>query len=647
MLFRKTGNRFGLLPTGRWSASRLADEILRLAPDREGLSDQELLGCAADCRCSVRGGAEADADETLLAVGPLVFEAIRRQLGFRLYAVQLHAGIVLARGGIAEMATGEGKTLAAALPAAVWGLTESGVHVATVNQFLAERDHRQLRPVYSALGLSVALLPEQAAVEEKRAAYRADVVYASGYELGFDYLRDQAALFRRPVSRLGDGLLASLRGDSASDFAPVQRSRGMCIVDEIDSVLVDEARTPLVLSEPPGDAMASPQGTRRGAESDGDAYERAQVVAESLALGRDYRLDPRKKSVELTERGLAAVTESAPMKCPLRRPWAVYVLNALRAEHLLQRDVHYVVDDGIRLVDEFTGRIFEQRVLRGGLHQAVEAKERLSTSPENLTSAKICRQRFFSLYQTLSGMTGTASSARREFRRLFGRKVEQVPLARPSQRRHFPTRYFVTSEIKYRAICDDVTERHGQGQPVLVGSRTIRNSEVIAELLRKRGVPCQLLNGRQDLAEATAVAAAGRMGAVTVATNMAGRGTDIRLGEGVAERGGLHVIGVERHESTRIDQQLAGRCARQGDPGSVQFFVSAEDDLIRLYDFRLGFRIAKYAAADGELYGNLDKRINRLQLRVEGRHAAERAELLRQDQQLNQLLAQAAGIRTG
>lgn len=640
------GNRLLFFRTRRSSPSRLADEILRSTPDLEGLSDHDLHSRAAACRHRISQGAEVDGDETLLAVGPLVFEAIRRRLGFRLYAVQLHAGIVLARGGIAEMATGEGKTLAAALPAAAWGLTEAGVHVATVNQFLAQRDHGQLRPVYAALGLTTALLPEQAALEDKRAAYRADVVYASGYELGFDYLRDQAALLRRPAAGLGDGLLTSLRGDSASDFAPVQRSLGMCIVDEIDSVLIDEARTPLVLSEPP-EASLPPQVGERGTTAHGtDVYERARVVAAGLTLGTDYRIDPRQKSIQLTERGLTTIAAAMPQNCPLRRPWAVYIQHALRAELLLQRDVHYIVDGGIRLVDEFTGRIFDQRLLRGGLHQAVEAKERLPTSPENLTSAKICRQRYFSLYQTLSGMTGTAKSARREFRRLFGRTVEQVPLARASQRRHLPTRYFATSEIKYQAICDDVERRHRRGQPVLVGSRTIRNSEVIAELLQHRGVDCQLLNGRQDLAEATAIAAAGQLGAVTVATNMAGRGTDIRLGEGVAERGGLHVIGVERHESTRVDQQLAGRCARQGDPGSVQFFVSAEDDLIRLYEPRLTRQIRKRAGADGELCANLNQRVDRLQRRVEARHAAERAELLRQDEQLNQLLAQAAGIRT-
>jgi len=622
----------------RTPVAQLAKEIKELATEVAREPDESLRTRFSTLRARVQQGGSCEDDLALRALGPLVLEAIRRRIGVELYDVQLEAGIVMARGGIAEMATGEGKTLAAALPASAWALTENGVHVATVNQFLAERDWTQLWPVYALLGMTCQLLPERALVSAKRDAYQADITYASGYELGFDYLRDQAALGLQPDERLGDRFLGTLRGLATDSYSPIQCHRGMCIVDEIDSVLIDEARTPLVLSQDAGEKDLN----------EAAAIRHARDVALRLVVRRDYTLERRKKRVELTPRGHAAMKGTLPPNWGLRRPWAVYVMQALRAEYLLDLDVHYVVaNNEIRLVDEFTGRIFDQRVLKSGLHQAVQVKEGLDPTTENSTLARICRQRYFGLYDRLCGMTGTAMSARHEFRKFFELRVETIPLNRPSRRQMLPTRFFSTQEAKFAAIVEDVVIRHAQGQPILIGSRTIRNSQRIAELLSERGLPRNLLNGQQDLAEAETIARAGRRGTITVATNMAGRGTDIRLEPGVAEQGGLHVVGVERHESRRIDQQLAGRCARQGDPGTCQFFVSAEDDLIRLHAPRFAQWLRKRPGAGGEVYGNLSTKVDRLQRQLERRQALEREELLRDDERLNRLLAQAAGIRTG
>lgn len=624
-----------LRPRRRDDAGELIGGIRAQAAALRPSPDERLLDAGRELRGTILAGASPDSAAVLQATGALVVEAIRRTFGFELFDVQLRAGIEMARGRIAEMATGEGKTLTAALPASVWGFAGRGVHLGTVNQYLADRDCQQLRPVYRLLGLSAELLPERASPALKRKAYAADITYGAGYEFGFDYLRDQAALWSQGEPRLGQQMLAALRGRETPGYAPIQPRRAMCIVDEIDGVLIDEARTPLVLSQ--------------GSQGDVSEYEAGLLAARHAALQleqpADYVLETRTSQIRVTRQGEDAIARLQPAKVLLQRPWSVYVRNALHAEFILDRDVHYVVnEEGVQLVDEYTGRIFADRVLRNGLHQAVEAKEGLPVSAENPSMAKICRQRFYLLYDRLCGMTGTATGNEHEFKKVFNLQVVPIPLARPSRRQVLPTQFFATEAAKYAAIVADVAARHAAGQPVLVGTRTIQQSEVLAEQLRHVGISVNLLNGKQDLAEAEAVARAGELRAVTVATNMAGRGTDIRLAKGVEELGGLHVAGVECHESPRVDRQLAGRCARQGDPGSCQFYVSADDELLQVHAPKFAEKMKRLADDRGRIAQDLSQGIRRLQQSIEIAQYQQRLQMIREDERLSDLLAKAAGV---
>lgn len=541
--------------------------------------------------------------------------------------VQRRAAEALLQGTVAEMQTGEGKTLVAGLAAAAFALQGRHVHVATPNHYLAARDRAWLEPAFRLLGLDVALLPEGANPAAKRAAYACHVVYGSGYEFGFDYLRDQVT-HRQPASRrLGERSLQRLRGMAQPVASPVQARRDVAIIDEIDAVLVDEACVPLVLSEPtPGDP-------RHAA-----TYRAAQAMAAQLRGGQDFLIDHAARMVRLSDSGLrqahAALAAITPLA--LERPWVVYVQQALKARYVLRRDVDYVVQgDALHLVDEYTGRILADRTWQDGLHQAVETEQGLEPTAAPRVAGRLTRQRFYGLYATLCGLTGTAQGCVDEFRTSYGLQVTRIPLHRPSQRREWPTRYFQSQEAKLAAVCGETIAVHEAGRPVLLGTRTIETSQALAAPLVARGLPVQVLNGKQDDDEAHVVARAGQAGTITIATNMAGRGTDIVPGPGVVAQGGLHVIGVERQESGRVDRQLAGRAGRQGDPGSCRFFVSADDWLVVRWAPGFADRLRSLPSEQGEIEGDFSALLAAAQQRAENEHRQRRRHLLEYDRWLD------------
>jgi preprotein translocase subunit SecA len=574
------------------------------------------------------------AKESLITCFSLMTEALRRTLDVELYDVQLRAGLALSRESIAEMQTGEGKTLSAALAACAFALYGKGVHVMTVNAYLAERDYEILLPAFELLGVSAGVLRSDASPEQKRDAYVRDVTYGPGYEFGFDYLRDQLNFVDRSRRRLGDSYRDRLRGRGTAVKRTLQRGHAYAIIDEADSVMIDEATTPLILSGASSDSPCS------------KLYVSAVELAEQLELGRDYLFDARSRRIQLTNDGMDRTNKAANANTMVgaQHPWALYVENALRAKLLLQRDVDYVIQDQqVMLVDQRTGRIFADRSWRDGLRQAVEAREGVPVTAENQSMARISRQRFLRLYTGLCGLTGTAKGVEREYRQVYQLPVVTVPLRTPSRRRVLPTRFFVDKMAKWSAIVDEVRAIHRTGQPVLVGTRTIQDSTRLAGKLDQVGVPFRLLNGRQDADEAEVVALAGQVGAVTVATNMAGRGTDIKLGSGVPDLGGLHVIACEPHESTRVDRQLIGRCARQGDPGSCRLFASAEDELIADHGPLLAHRMARSGDPSGEIQVDLTSELARLQRRMERRAFAVRRQLFARDHWLEEVVTKYAG----
>ena len=456
------------------------------------------------------------------------------------------------------------------------------------------------------------------------------MTYGTGYEFGFDYLRDQSALrsLRKPL--LGETLRNRLRGMSDRDDRTVQRGHAFAVIDEVDSVLIDEANTPLVLSGDPGRSHV-----------DSSPYLRAAEVAELLAESEHYVIDRRRRTISLTERGQTIIFQSqAAMPVDgLVRPWQTYIEQALRARLLLQKDVDYVIqDDEIRIVDQYTGRIFTDRTWREGLHQSVEVREDVPVTHEKSSIGRISRQRYFGLYQALCGMTGTAAGHERELQDFYKLPVVLIPERIPNQRQIIATRYFANQDSKWQAIVEDIRARHQHRQPVLVGTSTIDESETLSRMLAAQSLPHQVLNGLQNEDEAELIARAGRAAAITIATNMAGRGTDIKLGDGVVELGGLHVIATQRQESKRVDRQLIGRAARQGDPGSAQCFVGADDDLIQAFRPELGKRIKALAAADGELRRELGRELDGVQQRAEQQRFQQRCDLYRQDQWMNEVL---------
>ena len=527
------------------------DKINALEPEISALSDARLRAKTDEFKLRLTKGETLD--DILPEAFAVVREASRRVLGLRHFDVQLIGGCILHRGKIAEMRTGEGKTLVATLPAYLNALEGKGVHVVTVNDYLARRDSEDMGRVYKFLGLTVGLIVHDMDFPARKAAYAADITYGTNNEFGFDYLRDNMVV-------------------SLDEM--VQRPLHYAIVDEVDSILIDEARTPLIISGP--------------GEKSTDLYNIMADVVKNFKEKEDYTVDEKLKTVAPTEAGIAKAEKLLGVK-NMYDPQngtdlSHQLMEALKAKALMIRDRDYVVKDGeVIIVDEFTGRLMYGRRYSEGLHQAIEAKEHVKVERESQTLATITFQNYFRMYDKLSGMTGTAKTEEQEFQKIYGLDVIVVPTNKPNIRIDYPDVIYKTKRAKYKAVVKAIEELHAVGRPVLVGTTSIAQSEELSAMLKKKGIPHNVLNAKYHEKEAEIVADAGQMGAVTIATNMAGRGTDITLGEGVAELGGLHIIGTERHESRRIDNQLRGRCARQGDPGSTRFYLSLEDDLMRLF----------------------------------------------------------------
>lgn len=593
----------------------------------EHKSDAELQQLAEELKCLAGGGSLPERD--LPQAFAVISEAVRRVTGKSYYDVQLLGGLSLARGEIAQMQTGEGKTLTTALPAFVFALAGRGVHIATTNAYLAQRDCEELRASLEFLNLTVGLLPEEHNPAQKQAAYACDVTFGTGYEFGFDFLRDQIALRQRPRLRLGTRHMERFAGRTEFQPQQMQREHAFAVIDEADSVLLDEATMPLILSGP-GEA-----------EGDQALYQLARDTAEQLQLNEHYQLTESTKHIELNDAGRVRLHEllRASRLRGLRRPWVIYVEGALRARHFLHRDVDYVIrDHTVQIVDQHTGRIHEERSWRDGLHQAVEVREGLPPSPEKKVDARISRQRYFQFYDHICGMTGTASGNEAEFREFYRLPVREIATHRPCVRRTLQPKVFANDAARDRAIAEEVCDCHRRGQPVLIGTRTIRHSQQLSRQLDERSLPHRVLNGMQDEDEAKIVAQAGRQSAVTIATNMAGRGTDIRPDARALTVGGLHVIVAEHHTSKRVDRQLAGRAARQGDPGSVRFYVCADDEFLAAAESHLPQRIRKSASENGEADLDIASEISDVQDRLERNNFYRRREMVQRDHWMEAIL---------
>jgi preprotein translocase subunit SecA len=558
------------LAVGRGRFLRRARKVLALEKQFAALADGALREEAGRMRDRFRRGRDRPHD--LDRAFALVREVARRRVGDTHFPVQVAGGFALQAGCVAEMATGEGKTLTATLPATVAGWRGRGCHVITFNDYLAKRDAEWMGPVYRFCGLRVGYVEQGMDPPARREAYQADVTYCTNKEVAADFLRDRLALGR--LRTLPAVLLAGIAEGARSGAARlVQRGLNHAIVDEADSILIDEAVTPLIIS---GDAPNPEQVA---------AFRQAADLAAELTPGADYRVNDRYREVELTPAGRRRLAELGDALGGLwrgARRSEELVVQALTAGRFYLRDKQYVLqEEKVVIVDEFTGRLMPDREWRDGLHQAVEAKEETTVNPPKDTYARISFQRFFRMYRKLSGMTGTAAEARREFWQIYRLPVVVIPTNRPCIRTRLPDRVFATEAAKWRAVLGEIVRLHHRGRPVLVGTRSVRASEQLSALLAEADIDHQVLNAVRHAEEAQVVAAAGQEGKVTVATNMAGRGTDIKLGRGVAERGGLHVVATERHEAGRIDRQLFGRSARQGDPGSCQAVVSLSDELVR------------------------------------------------------------------
>ncbi|MBM6984826.1 MAG: preprotein translocase subunit SecA [Acidaminococcaceae bacterium] len=585
----------------------IVEKINSLEPEMQKLSSANLQAKTQEFKRRLQKGETLD--DILPEAFAVVREASRRVTGMRHFDVQLIGGMVLHRGKIAEMRTGEGKTLVATLPVYLNALTGKGVHVVTVNDYLARRDSEDMGRIYRFLGLSVGLIVHDMEYPDRKAAYQADITYGTNNEFGFDYLRDNMVVDKDQM---------------------VQRELHYCIVDEVDSILIDEARTPLIISGP--------------GEKPTELYNVIAHVVSNMKEGEDYTVDEKQKQVAPTEAGIAKAERMLGVKNLYDVEHGVdfshHIMCAIRAKALMKRDRDYVVKDGeIIIVDEFTGRLMYGRRFSEGLHQAIEAKEGVKVQRESQTLATITFQNYFRMYHKLAGMTGTAKTEEQEFQKIYGLDVVVVPTNKPMIRIDYPDVIYKTRRAKYKAVVKEIVELHKSGRPVLVGTTSITQSEELSALLKKAGIPHNVLNAKYHEKEAAIVAQAGQMGQVTIATNMAGRGTDIVLGEGVPELGGLHIIGTERHESRRIDNQLRGRCARQGDPGSARFYLSLEDDLMRIFGSdNIKSMMDKLGMEEDDPIENkmVTRSIENAQKRVEERNFNIRKQVLQYDDVMNQ-----------
>lgn len=561
--------------------------------------------------------------------------AVSHIMGFKLHDIQIKGALATADGSIIQMNTGEGKTLVCALSAIIRSAIDASVHVATTNSYLAERDHQSVEKIFQLLGISSSFIGPDSTPAEIRSGYRKNITYATGYMFGFDYLRDQISLREYEKVTLGRSVLEKINGEDVASKLN-QTRHDTIIVDEADSVLIDESTTPLLLSGP----------TENVSESALFAYKLAHDLAASLDEDDDFLLDQQKKQIELTQIGIERIHQHMQEygTIDLCQPWASYVTNAIYAEQFLDKDQDYVVaDEKIKLVDQNTGRIFDDRSLRAGLHQALEAKEELEINPPNKTLARITRQGFFQLYNNVCGMTGTIDESEDEVKFFYRINVVTLPPNKPSQRIDLPDRFFKDWNSKLAAIVIDIQCRLKSKRPILVGTRSINESLIIEKALLASGIKCQVLNGIQDDEEALIISQAGQSGAITIATNMAGRGTDIKLSTESKQYGGLHVIGAQRFESRRVDRQLAGRAARQGDPGSSQFFISADDQLFFELGKSLRLKIVKHSNENGECNQNYSDDVAYFQSLIENRNFEARKKLVKQEHWLNQVRETVAG----
>lgn len=594
-----------LFDTDRQSLKRygvIADKIEAMEDEFEQLPDEELQAKTLELKSRLEDGATLE--DILPEAFATIREASRRVLGLFPFRVQLMGGIALHEGNIAEMKTGEGKTLTATMPVYLNALAGKGVHVVTVNEYLATRDAEEMGELYEWLGLSVGLNLNSKSSAEKREAYAADITYTTNNELGFDYLRDNMVVYKEDM---------------------VLRPLSFAILDEVDSILIDEARTPLIIS---GQANIS-----------SSFYTRCDFFIKGLKEDEDYTIDVQSKSISFTEQGIDKAEQAfrTPNLYDVNNQELVHHLDqSLRANYIMLRDIDYVVDeDEVKIVDQFTGRIMEGRRYSDGLHQAIEAKENVEIQKETKTMATITFQNFFRMYEKLAGMTGTAKTEEEEFTEIYNMNVIAIPTNRPMIRDDRDDIIYPTLDSKFRAVVRDIKERHEVGQPILVGTVAVETSELLSQYLRREGIPHEILNAKNHFREAEIIVNAGQPGSVTIATNMAGRGTDIKLGPGVRELGGLAVIGTERHESRRIDNQLRGRSGRQGDPGVSQFYLSLEDDLMR----RAGSDAIQQLLERLKIEGDdaviqsrmITRQIESAQERIEGNNYDTRRSVLRYD----------------
>ncbi|WP_203649586.1 preprotein translocase subunit SecA [Secundilactobacillus yichangensis] len=582
--------------------SKIADKVNDYSKEYENLSDDDLKAKTPEFQKRYQDGETLD--DLLPEAFAVAREGAKRVLGLYPFHVQIMGGIVLHEGNIAEMKTGEGKTLTATMPVYLNALSGKGVHVVTVNEYLSGRDAEEMGELYNWLGLSVGLNLTEKSPEEKRAAYNCDITYSTNSEIGFDYLRDNMVVYKEDM---------------------VQRPLNFAIVDEVDSILIDEARTPLIIS-------GQSEGTSQ-------LYQRTDRFAKTLHEDTDYKIDLESKSVSLTEEGIAKAEKYFNLKNLFdtdNTALTHHLDQALRANFIMLRDKDYVVSDGeVLIVDSFTGRVMEGRRYSDGLHQAIEAKEGVDIQEESKTMANITYQNMFRMYDKLAGMTGTARTEIEEFREIYSMEVISVPTNKPVIRIDEPDVLYPTLEAKFNAVAARVKQLHEKGQPILIGTVAVETSEYISQLLDKDNIPHVVLNAKNHAKEADIIMNAGQRGAVTIATNMAGRGTDIKLGPGVRELGGLVVLGTERHESRRIDNQLRGRSGRQGDPGLTQFYLSLEDDLMRRFgtDRVKGFLERMNVEGDDAVIKSrmISRQVESAQKRVEGNNYDSRKNVLQYD----------------